>query len=127
MSASIKVRFRLRPTSTPDMPFTPIGSNIGLPNGLEFRLALDPVPLKNERGGFGLCGLPGCKKKPAIEVSFYRNGKLLDALAWNEVINGSQPARLSDGTLLDEQTLAQLDSDGWEMLWQFGLFPDEFF
>jgi hypothetical protein len=108
------------------MPFTTLPEQVVLPTGVVALFALDPMPKVNSKGGYELVGLPGTAEAPAIQISFTRDGAVIHVGMWQSISSGAARVTLEDGTELDEESVRQLDSDGWEVLWKYGVVPNEF-
>ncbi|MBK6616427.1 hypothetical protein [Ottowia sp.] len=110
------------------MAFTTLREEIALPGGLLVRLSMEPMPERNAKGAYPLLGLPGGPAVPAINASFQRDGATIHECPWGAVNSGIQQplSKLPDGSVLSEDDLRQLDSEGWAVLWKYGVMPSEF-
>jgi hypothetical protein len=92
---------------------------------LVIRIALTPMPRPAADGSY-----PKFYKKkgkaavqPKIHLEFERSGRTIDKRSWSSVISGENTFELMDGTTLNEDDLYMIDTQGWEILSSYGLFP----
>lgn len=110
------------------MAFTTLREEISLPGGLVVRLSLEPMPEKNAKGTYALLGLSGGPAAPAIQASFEMGGVVIHQCPWGAVNSSDTRRHLSvsmDGSVLRQDDLRQLDSEGSAVLWKYGVMPSE--
>lgn len=101
--------------------FTFLPKAISLPSGVVAKIELIPMP-KPDAAGQYLLNPPNTE----IQVSLFRNDKLIERRRWDTLISGSDVATLADGSVLDADDLYELDSAGWEVMGDFGMIPTVF-
>lgn len=63
---------------------------------------------------------------PDAYLSFRRNGEILAAkVPWGAIISDSDSYRIGEEVVLNEDDLSEIDSKGWELMGQFGMYPTE--
>ncbi|WP_420213360.1 hypothetical protein ACN8ZM_39765 (plasmid) [Burkholderia aenigmatica] len=91
---------------------------IALSNGVVAKIELVPMPELNAKGQY-----PLNPPNTDIQVSLFRDDKLIERRRWDSLIGDVSEVTLADGTILDEDDLFKLDSAGWQEMGNFGMVP----
>lgn len=115
----IKDAFNAKPVVMPDM-------TIALNNDITANLLLVPMPAKDAKGSYPKFVGKNASLMPDAYLSFSRNGEILAAkVPWGVVINDRDFYSISQEISLSEDDLYEIDTKGWELMGQFGMFPTE--
>lgn len=97
-----------------------LSSPINLSGGTVARIELIPMPEPDENGRYKP------RQDCEIQVSLFRDEKLIERRPWDTVICGAAAVTLADGSSLNEDDLYELDSAGWDQMIDVGLIPGAF-
>lgn len=110
----LKDAFKAKPVVVPDMA-------IALNSGITANLVIVPMPIKDANGPY-----PKLVIQPSAYLSFSRDGEVLASnVPWGNVITGNDSYRVNQELSLGEDDLYEIDSKGWELMLEFGMFPTE--
>ena len=93
---------------------------IRLAGDLVAKIDLTPMPLPEANGRYKL------RQDCEIAVSLLRDSVLIERRPWHTLICEDVTVELADGTVLGEDDLHDLDSEGWRVMMKFGLIPGAF-
>ncbi len=89
---------------------------------LDVHISLSPMPIADEHGRYR-----PQKKQPVISLTFSKNQRFVDQKLWGDIICEATEVELATGVVLGIEDLEQIDEEGWDIFFKYGLYPTELF
>lgn len=89
---------------------------------LDVHISLSPMPIADENGRYR-----PQKKQPVISLTFSKNQRFVDQKLWGDIICEATEVELATGVVLGIEDLEQIDEEGWDIFFKYGLYPTELF